>query len=768
MLGADFTKPFVSLTGKALRHLEEHEPLVKRPRQFTGRAKHFFVLILMLGMGLSSVLAQSSYLQAFGDFKANDIPGSNNFSTFDIHGDFLYAGTANAILCFDLESGEEIESYPMPTGYTAFGSFITVSPDGSSFYAGYTTTNNLDDRIYRIDTETGEWTLLAHFTANFDLEFLGDNFLVSGLNSNNWGDPNGIFLLDISGNDNHRKIIETGGNPAGITMTSAGSLIYGTSFFGEPNALYRWNTTDIQEVISNPDAEALIITDAEKLSDLPAGSYDCTCDAEDQVVFTFNDFASVKIVAVWNGTAGDGYNLDTIAMATDASVWLLMVKTRGSINANEVGNQVFTLSYGSPLAEIHADYKPVLIADIPNFQGFLSDPNLIYDLSPHFDDPDDPNNFSFEIIGNSSPDVAQVSIDGSLLVIDFVDAGQSNIILKVISAEQSVNTKFVVGVYPQIEGDFEVSDFEDLNLAANSFWNGSDLGGGFSSGLASFPNNYNPDWASWSGWAYSNMANDTTPGFLNQYSAITATGFEPDISQGSTYGVAFVPSDFASGENIPISLYFTDNQAHSVEGFYVTNSTYAALSMEYGDDFTDAFGGESGDEPDFFKLSVFAYHNGNPTDTLDFYLADYRFADNSKDYIIKTWQWIELSSLGLVDSLKFDLSSSDVGIFGMNTPAYFCMDQMYVSPDGVAVDEIIPDDFTFQIFPNPTSNHIQINTNTGLQSTISIFNFAGQKILEKANYRSGEIIPLAQIKRGVYLIQIQNKNFTRSQTLIKQ
>jgi hypothetical protein len=79
-----------------------------------------------------------------------------------------------------------------------------------------------------------------------------------------------------------------------------------------------------------------------------------------------------------------------------------------------------------------------------------------------------------------------------------------------------------------------------------------------------------------------------------------------------------------------------------------------------------------------------------------------------------------------------------------------------------------PDDFTIQIFPNPASDQIQINTNTNLQSTISVFDMAGQKVLEKNNYRSGEIIILNQIRRGVYLIQIRNENFTKSQTIIKR
>ena len=67
--------------------------------------------------------------------------------------------------------------------------------------------------------------------------------------------------------------------------------------------------------------------------------------------------------------------------------------------------------------------------------------------------------------------------------------------------------------------------------------------------------------------------------------------------------------------------------------------------------------------------------------TVDFYLADYRFADNSKDYIVENWEYVDLSSLGVVKSLEFSLNSSDAGVFGMNTPAYFAMDDLNCVPE---------------------------------------------------------------------------------------
>ncbi len=206
-------------------------------------------------------------------------------------------------------------------------------------------------------------------------------------------------------------------------------------------------------------------------------------------------------------------------------------------------------------------------------------------------------------------------------------------------------------------------DFEDLGVPAESYYNGSDLAGGFTSQGATFNNNYNAAWGSWDGFAASTITDNTTPGYGNQYSAITGGG------QGgsSTYGVSYPPY----GSNI------TFDGSVVVEGAYFTNTTYSFLSMESGDAYAKAFGGPTGDDPDFFKLAIEGIDEaGNSTGVVDFFLADFRFEDNSLDYIIDQWTYQDLSILGNVHELRFSLSSSDNGDWGMNTPGYFAMDSM--------------------------------------------------------------------------------------------
>jgi hypothetical protein len=105
--------------------------------------------------------------------------------------------------------------------------------------------------------------------------------------------------------------------------------------------------------------------------------------------------------------------------------------------------------------------------------------------------------------------------------------------------------------------------------------------------------------------------------------------------------------------------------------------------MRNGDSFAKKFGGENGDDPDWFKLTITGQDvAGAVTGEVDFYLADFRFANNTQDYIVHDWTFVDLTSLGdHVKCLEFGLFSSDSGQYGMNTPSYFAMDHLTLVPE---------------------------------------------------------------------------------------
>lgn len=219
-----------------------------------------------------------------------------------------------------------------------------------------------------------------------------------------------------------------------------------------------------------------------------------------------------------------------------------------------------------------------------------------------------------------------------------------------------------------------VPNFDDLSLSAESYWNGSDLSGGFNSGPAFFNNNFT-DWGggstSWESFAYSNLSQESPAlsGLASQYTAITGSA-----ESGSNYAIGFV--GFAGLPTMTLA------GPGEVSGAYFTNNNFSYYSMLDGDNFSKQFGGTSGDDPDWFLLSIEGFDDqGSSTGTVDFYLADYRFADNSLDYILDDWTWFDLSDLGTVQDVTFNLSSSDNGDWGMNTPAYFAVDSFVATPE---------------------------------------------------------------------------------------
>lgn len=199
--------------------------------------------------------------------------------------------------------------------------------------------------------------------------------------------------------------------------------------------------------------------------------------------------------------------------------------------------------------------------------------------------------------------------------------------------------------------------FDDLALAPNSYENGSHLNGSFVSGGVTFLNDYNATYDFSTGFSYSNVNNPTTPGYANQFAAITGTAHD-----GTNYGVGYDESTFRLSADTTIS------------GLYITNTTYAALSMQNGDSFAKKFGGASGNDADFFSVVATGYAGGVATGAAEFYLGDYRAADNAQDYIVRDWRWFDLSGLGAATEVRFSYRSSDVGSFGINTPVYFALD----------------------------------------------------------------------------------------------
>ena len=225
-----------------------------------------------------------------------------------------------------------------------------------------------------------------------------------------------------------------------------------------------------------------------------------------------------------------------------------------------------------------------------------------------------------------------------------------------------------------VTGKAVTATFENLYLDGESFWagpdtkgqavpgmyGGEDVNGSFVSGSYQFSNSYNTKFASWSGFAYSNRTatnfNTITP---DQYNNVVGHGYD----NSENFAVAF-----NSGE---IKVLNSPLTGDSIRGLYITSSAYAANTILYAkeEDYAHKF-----EKDDWMKVTFTGYHADGTETKMDYYLADYRADKKADRYCLDTWQWVDLRSLGKVTSIKFSLSGSDSGAFGLNTPAYFCID----------------------------------------------------------------------------------------------
>jgi len=215
-----------------------------------------------------------------------------------------------------------------------------------------------------------------------------------------------------------------------------------------------------------------------------------------------------------------------------------------------------------------------------------------------------------------------------------------------------------------------IATFDDLTIATGGYWNGSDGSGFFQTTDLKFDNIYTAAYGSWSGFAYSNEHDATTAGYNNQYSVF-------DSSNGNNkFALFYLPY---SGDAFAT---FAEGKACTIESISLCNSTYVGLSMKNGDAYSKKFGGTTGNDPDWFKVTIDGYNTaGTKVGSVEFYLADYRATDNSKDYIVGKWTKVDLKSLGKVNKISFNFESTDTGDWGMNTPAYVCLDNIRYSFD---------------------------------------------------------------------------------------
>ena len=114
-------------------------------------------------------------------------------------------------------------------------------------------------------------------------------------------------------------------------------------------------------------------------------------------------------------------------------------------------------------------------------------------------------------------------------------------------------------------------------------------------------------------------------------------------------------------------IYFSDQKERAIESLYVAPTTYL-LNVETNGNGLSAPAGED----DWIKLTAIGYTaNGSVSGKAEFYLAN-------KGGFVKEWTKWDLTSLGKVQRVEFNIGGSNDNGYGFSQPAYFAYDDVAV------------------------------------------------------------------------------------------
>ena len=134
-------------------------------------------------------------------------------------------------------------------------------------------------------------------------------------------------------------------------------------------------------------------------------------------------------------------------------------------------------------------------------------------------------------------------------------------------------------------------------------------------------------------------------------------------------------SEYNKTDVLP-TLTFADGSEHVIDHMYVNNTTYLLNCLVNGNDLTAKIGPD-----DWVKLIAIGYNAaGTKTGQVSIYLC------NGPDNIVMDWTKWDLSGLGKVAKVTFNVTGSSDNGYGFSQPAYFAYDDVAVRFEKAGAD----------------------------------------------------------------------------------
>ena len=304
--------------------------------------------------------------------------------------------------------------------------------------------------------------------------------------------------------------------------------------------------------------------------------------------------------------------------------------------------------------------------------------------------------------------------------------------------------------------DLSKSTTELTFNAENGSWTGTydDDAESIESQCFSFQHFSFGEWNTWWGFTASNSADNKQPTntLTHQWSNMAAGGIllnedgtvklddfgAPVVSKDMPYLVAFYSQSMSAR---PVVMTFNDGKLYEPQSVYVNLNSYTFYSLMFGDGFARAF--TNGDK---FTLTIHGVAADETEKTVEVSLGSFSNGDLTA---AKGWKYVDLTALGAVNELYFSLSSTDSGPYGANTPFYFCIDKLAVTPAAGSAAGMMAADQT-SISYDRDSKTVLVNG----ADFAAVYDSLGAKVFQSDD----KTFSLASLPAGVYVVKAGNSS----------
>ncbi len=320
---------------------------------------------------------------------------------------------------------------------------------------------------------------------------------------------------------------------------------------------------------------------------------------------------------------------------------------------------------------------------------------------------------------------------------------------QIIKIASTVFTIYLLVIPNVLYSQTTFADMENITLQPNSYLDGFSNPGNntWTSGNCEFRNYYDVAWEK--GFAVSNLKDSLwfgNPNSYNQFASKPLTGGYVPMGGGAMSDNYLVAIGYGNGATVKFTTPCNPKTINIAPTFYNIKI------MREGDatNGITKFGGVTGDDPDWFKITFRKYLGGALTnDSVEHYLADYRFASNL-DFVQEQWMWVDISTLGLADSLLMYARATN-GMTNYIIYSSFCVDNLETDIGPLTVKENRLS--ITKIYPNPVTSQLNADIPFKPQS-IKMYDVAGKQVIETNTFP----INISELENGVYFMEIHSEN----------